>query len=71
MCGNKKEPHEEALKQICFGDSRSPKPWHKPSLWERVKDIFISPEFALLLAVAAILLNLYRICLCHIESYTL
>lgn len=59
MEDNKKEPQRDgALKQVCFGDSRSPKQWHKPSLWERVEDILISPEAALLLAGFAIMWNL-------------
>lgn len=68
----KKEPHEdEALQRINFGDSRTKKQWHKPSLWERVKEVLISPEVALLLAVVAVILNLYLTFLCHIENYML
>lgn len=37
--------------------------------WERFIEILISPEIALLLAVLAVLMNLYLIYLNHIDSY--
>lgn len=67
MKGNKKEPHDdEALQQINFGDSRTKKQWHKPSLWERVKELLISPEVALILSVLAVLWNLCILFFNHI-----
>lgn len=39
--------------------------------WERFIEILISPEIALLLAVLAVLMNLYLIYLNHIDSYML
>ena len=76
-CGAKLKTSVTAkrIKRISFGESESPIPWHKPSLWDRVKDMYeqvkdilISPETVVLVVL---LLNLCMLYLNYIKSDTL